>query len=86
MIVENLPGVFKNIEEEMSIHDAIKYCKDWIVQRKWLKANKVDFAEYKEEIEFQKIYNEFKFDERIERVQVTRSMQNVAITLAAKEI
>jgi len=70
----------------MSINDAIKYCKDWVTHRRWLKANNVKFADFKEEIEFQEFIKEFDFDERAVRVQMTQSIKAVAQKLADKDI
>ena len=86
VIMEKLPGNFMKIEKEMSGHDAIHYCKDWIAHRKWLRANKINFREFTEEIEFQRLVEEFKFDDKAARVVITESISNVARRLAAKEI
>ena len=86
IIMEKLPGNFMKIEKEMSVHDAIHYCKDWIAHRKWLRANKINFREFTEEIEFQRLVEEFKFDDKAARVVITESISNVARRLADKEI
>jgi hypothetical protein len=81
-----LPGLFSKFEKEMNIQNAIKYCKRWIIHRRWLKANNVKFDDFKGEIKFNKLCKEFRFDERAVRVQVTKSIEVVAKRLAAKEI
>jgi hypothetical protein len=60
-IVKELPGVFNKIEEEMSVLDAIRYCKAWTIHQKYLKGNGVSFADFPEEKEFQRFNEEFKF-------------------------
>ena len=36
----------------MSVHDAIKFCKAWVIHRKWLSANKVDLTKFDEEKDY----------------------------------
>lgn len=47
-----MPGLFNRFKKEMLVIKAVKESKDWIVHRKWLIANKVEIAEFPEEIEF----------------------------------
>lgn len=54
-IVATVPKTLATYEAEITIADALAYCKGWIGERKWLSANSVDFSKYEEEIEFQRI-------------------------------
>ena len=83
-IAKNLPGEFTAIEQELSIFNAIKYCKAWVIQRKWLKKNDVDFEKFEEEKEFLRLCKEFNLDKRARSVQISRSMKIVAQRLAEK--
>ena len=85
-IVEKLHGVFDWIEVELSVYNAILYCKGWINHRKWLKSNKVVFNKFPEEEEFQNFLAEFKLDKRAYNVFMTRNIRVVAELLAAREI
>jgi len=63
-----MPGKFESFEKELSIHKAIKYSKNWIVQRRWLKKNGIDFSDFDEEKEFKKLCEDFKFESKIMNV------------------
>ena len=58
-MTKSCPGIFVKIELDISILDAIKYCKAWIPHRRWLKSNKVDFTKFQEEKDFLKFCGEF---------------------------
>ena len=46
------PGQHQQFEQEIDIEEKIRFCRDWIPQRKWLKAMEVPFGEFPEEIRF----------------------------------
>ena len=50
ILTEKFPGKFKDIENNIEEIEALKFCKKWIVERKWLKINHVDFADFADEI------------------------------------
>ena len=58
-MTKSLPGLFIKIELDISILDAIKYCKAWVPHRRWLKSNDVDFTKFPEEKDFQKLCDQF---------------------------
>ena len=86
IINKEVPGVFKEFDDELSTTDAIKYCKGWIVYRKWLQANNIKFDEFPEEIEYKKLCSDYKLIDRVTLVQISKSMRVVARRLAEKQV
>ena len=52
VLVEAQPGMFPEVESNLEELKALDYCEKWIPVRKWLKANKIEFADFAEEIKF----------------------------------
>jgi len=70
VITKHLPGRFKEVESTLQELDAVDYCSKWIVERKWLKANNVDFSDYPEEIKFQDYCKRFTFKQRAKVIEI----------------
>lgn len=63
-LFEEHPEKFPNFETEMELINALKFARKWKNQRKWLEANNVNFEDFKEEIEFQRIKKELDLYQR----------------------
>ena len=50
IIMESSPEMFTDIKNNFEEVKAVDYCKKWRSKRKWLKANKVNFIKWPEEI------------------------------------
>ena len=48
-LIELYPKKFKYFEHEINVIEAIKYSKDWLPHRKWLKKNNINFSRFEEE-------------------------------------
>lgn len=66
LIVKEVPDLFKAYELELEVQDAVVVSKSWLIQRKWLKANQVDFSDFDEEKQFQQIWKDHEFGQKIE--------------------
>jgi hypothetical protein len=52
MVLEEFPDEFEYFENELKLMEAIKYCKKWQKQRKWLIKRRISYYDYPEEIKF----------------------------------
>ena len=68
-------GILSFVNEEIEICDAIKYCKEWIPHRNWLLKNDLLLSDLPEEIKYQKILEEFKFDKKAKEVAACKGIQ-----------
>ena len=85
-IFSKVPNLFRKMEQEEEVIDAVKVCKAWLPHRRWLKANNLKFDDFEEEIEFQALCRRCGFEKRATAVAVSRSMQRVAEKLAREQI
>ena len=60
----------------------MKIIKAWLPERRWLKANNIEFENFPEEERFQHLCKYFKLIEKAEFVRMSKSMQIVAQRLA----
>lgn len=49
LLVATHKNTFKTFQQELTIHEAVTYCKAWFVTRNWLLQNKVNISEFEEE-------------------------------------
>ena len=59
-LIENLSSKkLPELEREQDAYKAVSYIKEYYPHREWMKLNKIDFADFKEEIQFQKYNKQF---------------------------
>lgn len=51
-VIESRPGQFNNFKSEDKIESAVSFCREWNIQRQWLRKNRVVFKDYEDEIKF----------------------------------
>ena len=49
LIVNELPGMFEDLERELQIRDAADFCREWHEHRKWLIKNHISLDTFEEE-------------------------------------
>jgi len=85
-LASKCPEKFKGFDYEMKCIEAIKTCRDWNVQVKWLKANKIDYLKFPEEIEAQKLSKEFKLHEQFKKLKIEKTINIVTESLSDPKI
>jgi hypothetical protein len=66
--------------------EAIKYCKKWQKQRKWLIKKKISYYDYPEEMKFQYLVIEYKLRERCYAQTLIKVLNNLALDKTFKNI
>ena len=49
LVVNELPGMFEDLERELEIRDAADFCREWHQHRKWLIKNHIALKPFEEE-------------------------------------
>ena len=62
LIYESDPKLFPEIQKHINETKAIAFSNDWMIQRKWLNENGVNFKKYREEKKMQKYMKKFDFE------------------------
>lgn len=52
IVEDQKPETFPYLEYELSVYEALKIIKKWLPERRWLKANGVNFENFPEEKRF----------------------------------
>lgn len=68
----------------MDLIDAIKYCREWFPQRKWLLKNNVNIVDFPEEIKFQDYTSKHKMYETAYKNRLKNALSFVAKEKAIK--
>ena len=55
ILIEKAPGIFKYFQYEVKLYESIEFCKEWLLHRKWLGSNKVDFKLFDENLRYNEI-------------------------------
>lgn len=63
-----------HFKEQISIFEAISYCRSWFPERQWLLKNNIDISGLQEEQDFMELAREHKLFEKARHIQVKQSM------------
>ena len=82
ILIEKAPKIFPYFEYEVNLYDSIDFSKEWLVHRKWLIQNKINFEDYDEHKRYKMIQEKFMLEQRVKFVNCSRGMKVVAERLA----
>lgn len=64
----------EQFKEQISIVEAIRYCRSWFPERQWLLKNNIDISDMKEEQDFMELAREHKLFQRARHTQVQQTL------------